>query len=140
MKAFIGNICLRNSCSDCKVKGVERCTDFTLGDYWGIWNQHPEFDDNMGTSIVLVHSQKGLEILNQLSDKFECLEVDIEEAYRENKSLINSSPAHPNREEFLSQVTADNFEDLVKKYLSQDIAQKSGLLQKIKRKLKGYFE
>lgn len=140
MKAFISNICLRNSCSNCKAKGVERCTDFTLGDYWGIWNQHPEFDDNKGTSIVLVHSQKGREILNQLSDKLECLEVDIEDAYRENKSLIDSSPAHPNRDEFLSQVTADNFEDLVRKYLSQEIAQKSGLLQKIKRKLKGYFE
>lgn len=140
MKAFIGNICLRNSCSDCKAKGVERCTDFTLGDYWGIWNQHPEFDDNMGTSIVLVHSQKGREILNQLSDKFECLEVDIEDAYRENKSLIDSSPAHPNRDEFLSQVTAENFEDLVRKYFPQEIAQKSGLLQKIKRRLKGYFE
>lgn len=140
MKVFIGNICLRNSCSGCKVKGVERCTDFTLGDYWGIWNQHPEFDDNMGTSIVLVHSQKGREILNQLSDKFECLEVDIEDAYRENKSLIDSSPAHPNRDEFLSQVTAENFEDLVRKYFPQEIAQKSGLLQKIKRRLKGYFE
>lgn len=140
MKAFIGNICLRNSCSDCKAKGVERCTDFTLGDYWGIWNQHPDFDDNMGTSIVLVHSQKGREILNQLSDKFECLEVDIEDAYRENKSLIDSSRAHPNRDEFLSQVTAENFEDLVRKYFPQEIAQKSGLLQKIKRRLKGYFE
>lgn len=34
MKAFVGNICLRTSCSDCKVKGINRVTDFTLGDYW----------------------------------------------------------------------------------------------------------
>ena len=139
MKAFVGNICLRSSCSDCKTKGVERCTDFTLGDYWGIWNQHPEFDDNKGTSVVFVHTQKGREILEQLSDKVDCLKVDIEDAYKENGSLVNSSPAHSGRDEFLEQITADNFEDLVKKYFPQESVQKSGLLQRIKRKLRRIF-
>lgn len=139
MKAFVGNICLRSSCSDCKTKGVERCTDFTLGDYWGIWNQHPEFDDNKGTSVVFVHTQKGREILEQLSDKMDCLKVDIEDAYKENGSLVNSSPAHSGRDEFLEQITADNFEDLVKKYFPQESVQKSGLLQRIKRKLEKIF-
>lgn len=139
MKAFIGNICLRSSCSDCKMKGVERCTDFTLGDYWGIWNQHPEFDDNKGSSVVFAHSQKGREILGQLSDKMDCLQVDIEEAYRENMSLVNSSPAHSGKDEFLAQIAADNFEDLVKKYFPQESVQKLGLLQRIKRKLERMF-
>ena len=135
MKAFVENICLRSSCSACKTKGVERCTDFTLGDYWGIWNQHPELDDNKGTSVVFVHSQKGQKILEQLSDKMDCLKVDIEDAYKENGSLVNSSLAHSDRDEFLEQITADNFEDLVKKYFPQENVQKSGLLQRIKRKL-----
>lgn len=133
MQAFIGNICLRNSCSNCKTKGVERCTDFTLGDYWGIWNQHPEFDDNKGTSVVFVHSQKGREILEQLSDKIDCLEVNLEDACKENSSLMNSSKPHPGREEFLAQVTAENFEELVRKYFSQENVQKSGTRQKNKR-------
>lgn len=139
MKAFVGNICLRDSCSDCKAKGVERCTDFTLGDYWGIWNQHPELDDNKGTSVVFVHSQKGQEILEQLSDKIDCLEVSTEDAYRENPSLVNSSPAHPGREEFLAQITADNFEELVNKYFPQTSVQEPGVLQRIKSKLKRMF-
>lgn len=139
MKAFVGNICLRASCSDCKMKGVERCTDFTLGDYWGIWNQHPEFDDNKGTSVVFVHTQKGREILEQLSDKMDCLKVDIKDAYKENESLVNSSRPHPCREEFLKQITADNFEELVKKYFLQESAQKPGLLQRIKGKLGSIF-
>lgn len=139
MKAFTGNICLRSSCSDCKIKGVERCTDFTLGDYWGIWNQHPEFDDNKGTSVVFVHSHKGRDILQQLGDRIDCLEVDIEDAYRENGSLVNSSPAHPGRDEFFEQITADNFEDLVKKYFPQKSAQKPGILHRIMHKLPKIF-
>ena len=139
MQAFVGNICLRSSCSDCKAKGVGRCTDVTLGDYWGIWNQHPEFDDNKGTSVVFVHTQKGRKILGQLSDKMECLKVDIEDAYKENGSLVNSSPSHSGRDEFLEQITADNFEDLVKKYFPQESVQKLGILQRIKGKLGKIF-
>lgn len=139
MKAFVGNICLRNSCSNCQAKGIARCTDFTLGDYWGIWNQHPEFDDNKGTSVVFVHSQKGRDLLKQLHDKTEYIEVDIEDAYKENGSLVNSSPAHPRRDEFLAEVSAKNFETLVKKYFPQENEQKLGVAQRIKRKLKRLF-
>ena len=135
MKAFVGNICLRSSCSDCKAKGVERCTDVTLGDYWGIWNQHPEFDDNKGTSVVFVHSQKGRMIMEQLQDEMDCLEVEIEDAYKENGSLINSSAAHPARAEFLEQVTADNFEELIHRYFPQE-SRRAGILQKIRSRLK----
>lgn len=134
MRAFVGNICLRNSCSNCKAKGVERCTDFTLGDYWGIWNQYPEFDDNKGTSVVFVHSKKGQEILEQLRDKIECLEVNLEDAYKENKSLVNSSMPHPDREEFLAQVTAENFEELMKKFFPQENIRTEGLLKRIMHK------
>ena len=136
MKAFVGNICLRSSCSDCIAKGVERCTDFTLGDYWGIWNQHPEFDDNKGTSVVLVHSQKGREILNQVRKNTEWLEVNIKDAYRENGSLVNSSAMHIGRADFLKRVTADNFEEIVSQYFPEHIEKRMGLLYSVKRKAK----
>ena len=100
MKAFIGNICLRNSCSECPAKGIDRCTDFTLGDYWGIWNQHPEFDDDKGTSVVFVHTKKADKIITKLMDRFEWLKVGIEDAYRENISLVESSKAHEKKSEF----------------------------------------
>mgnify|MGYP005789187539 FL=1 len=136
MKAFVGNICLRSSCSNCIAKGVDRCTDFTLGDYWGIWNQHPEFDDNKGTSVVFVHSQKGREILNQVRENIVCLEVDIKAAYRENGSVVNSSVMHIGRADFLKRVTADNFEEIVSQYFPEHIEKRMGLLYSIKRKAK----
>lgn len=136
MKAFVGNICLRKSCSDCVSKGIERCTDFTLGDYWGVWNQHPKFDDDKGTSIVFVHSKKGENILKQLEDKMNCIEVDIEEAYRENESLVISSKAHEKREEFFEKVNPSNFQELVLEYFLPKKIKKVGLFEKIKGKVK----
>lgn len=136
MKAFVGNICLRSSCSDCKAKGVERCTDFSLGDYWGIWNQHPEFDDNKGTSVVFVHTEKGRKILNELQDQIDFLPVNIEDAYKENMSMINSSKPHEARDEFMKQVTAENFEELVNQYFPTVQVKKQGVMQRVKGKIK----
>lgn len=135
MKAFVGNICLRESCSDCKAKGINRVTDFTLGDYWGIWNQYPEFDDNRGTSAVSVHSDKGAELLNNLNGQLELIETDAENVYKENISFIESSKPHPDRNEFLEQVTADNFEELIKKYFPVKES-RTNMITRIKRRLK----
>lgn len=136
MKAFGGNICLRKSCSDCVAKGVERCTDLTLGDYWGVWNQYPKFDDDKGTSIVFVHSEKGEKILRQLDNKIDCIEVEIDEAYKENMSLINSSKVHEKREEFLERVNTSNFQELVLEYFPLKQIKKVGLFKEMIQKAK----
>lgn len=140
MKAFVGNICLRNSCSDCVTKGIERCTDFTLGDYWGVWDQHPEFDDNKGTSIVFVHSEKGKKVLEKIADQIDCLKADVGEAYKENLSLIKSSPAHEKREEFLGRVNKFNFEELIHEYFPSEEIKQIGFYEKIKRNAKNMLK
>lgn len=80
-----------------------------MGDYWGVWSQHPEFDDNKGTSIVFAHSEKAIEIFNQMKTQLECLEVKVEEAFKENPSMIISSQEHIRRNEFLEEITEENF-------------------------------
>lgn len=135
IRAFIGNICLRSSCSECLEKGTERCTDLTLGDYWGIWSQHPEFNDEKGTSVVFVHSAKGMDMLNRVKDQTEWMEIPIEDAYRENMSMVSSSQPHEKRNEFLDRVTSDNFDDMVKEYFPLMQANKTGVWESVKRKL-----
>lgn len=135
MKLFIGNICLRKSCSECVAKGVERCTDLTLGDYWGIWSQHPEFNDEKGTSIVLAHSVKGREMLNQLRTQMEWIEIAIKDAYKENASMVSVSKAHKKRKEFLDEVTLDNFEEMVKKYFPSPAIRKPNILERTRKKI-----
>lgn len=137
IRAFIGNICLRDSCSECLAKGIERCTDLTLGDYWGIWSQHPEFNDEKGTSIVFIHSAKGMAALNRMKGQTEWLEISTEDAYRENVSMISSSKVHEKRKDFLDKVTMDNFGDIVKEYFPLVPAKKPGVWDRVKGKLAG---
>lgn len=63
---FYKHILIRESCYRCVYTTTERKSDFTIADYWGIGNNVPEFDDNKGTSLVLVHTDKGKRIFERL--------------------------------------------------------------------------
>lgn len=62
MLGFLRNYFLRPSCYKCIYAKLPRVSDITLGDFWGIDNKHPELDDNKGTSLVLVNTEKGREM------------------------------------------------------------------------------
>ena len=69
---FCSNV-YRDSCFNCKFTSVYRCSDFTIGDAWGLEKVYPNLDDNKGASIFLVHSSKGLGFIKDICDK----EIDI---------------------------------------------------------------
>lgn len=116
MKAFVGNYCLRESCYDCSFKSIQRVSDFTLGDYWGIWNQNPEMDDNKGTSLLLVHSIKGNRILEYIKNQLDSVPVDLKESIKENPSMIKSSPINKDRNIFIGIVIKEGFKQAIKKF------------------------
>lgn len=103
MRGFVQNLYLRPSCSRCSFKGSRR-SDLTLGDFWGIWDQHPDFDDNRGVSLLLVHSRKGQDLWTAVKEDFDCIPVSLEDAFRQNPSAMNSSPAHGKREVFFARL------------------------------------
>lgn len=89
-KGYFKNVILRDSCYVCKYTTPNRQVDFTLADLWGVEKQFPELNDNKGVSLVLVHTTKGKELLDQLNEKAIIKKVDLEQfmQYR----LIN--PTH----------------------------------------------
>ena len=128
MKAFVGNYCLRESCYDCSFKSTQRVSDFTLGDYWGIWNQNPKMDDNRGTSLLLVHSNKGNKILDAISNQLDYVQVDLDESIKENPSMISSSSYNENRTDFIDLMIKGNISKAIKKY---NLIIKTRLIDKI---------
>lgn len=100
MQGFVNNLYLRNSCSNCKFKGIQRCSDLTLGDYWGVWEQYPQFDDNQGCSLLMIHTDKGSQIWNGVKSQFEVIRVDENDALKSNPSALYSSSSHRRRADF----------------------------------------
>ncbi len=116
IRAFLSNICLRPSCYACSFKTVERNADITLADFWGIQNVLPDMDDDKGTSLILVHTEKGMRILEELNDKIDIKEVDVGCVTKCNSSVCKSAIRHKKRDCFLKEINSQNFDKVVKKY------------------------
>lgn len=66
MKGFLKNLFLRPSCYECPAKNLSSGSDILLADFWDISNWVKNYDDNKGTSIVIINSRKGLAIIDSL--------------------------------------------------------------------------
>lgn len=102
MRLFLDNVILRPSCYFCKFKSGKSGSDITLGDFWGIENVLPEFDDDKGSSVVLVNSGKGGKALDELD--IEMVEVDFSSAVSGNPAYTHSVRPHINRAYFFSEL------------------------------------
>ena len=136
MRAFLTNTCLRPSCYDCSFKTVKRQADITLADFWGIQNVLPEMDDDKGTSLVLVHSDKGQQMLKILSDRMNCKPVDCDVVEKYNSAGIKSCQKNSNRDSFISEIVSADFESTVHKYTKPPFSKRiRSFLGRIKHKI-----
>ena len=93
--AFVKNLILRQSCTDCKYNRLKRMGDFTIGDFWGVENHYKELYDNKGLSVILLNSPKAKNIIEEIKKDFSQLkDVSLDTISRYN--LVNSrSRIHP---------------------------------------------
>lgn len=129
MKAFLYDLCLRPSCYQCSFKKENRVSDITVADFWGIDEVCLEMDDDKGTSLVMVHTERGSEIFNRLFEKMRCREVDFTEATRYNLAMIRSVAMPKHRDNFMEKVRTGNLEELVRKYARDEISAKEILIK-----------
>lgn len=71
MQGFLKDIYLRPSCYSCVAKSMKSGSDLTIGDFWGIHQKMPEWDDDRGTSCVLIQTEKGKHYFEQAQLKFQ---------------------------------------------------------------------
>ena len=94
----------------------------------------PEFGDDKGTSLVLVHSQKGLDLLKMIYDKVYIKEGEIDTLLPVRSDARKSVEAHINRGLFFRKLQKSNGIECMEKYLYPSIPQRARL--KIRRILK----
>ena len=117
LRGFVGNLYLRPSCYDCRFKGSTRISDFTLGDYWGVWEQKPEYHDEKGTSLVLLHTEKAKQCWEQIAGQLKAEQVDTQEALKDNPSALESSERPNAREIFFACYENEDFSQLISRIL-----------------------
>lgn len=135
MQAFLKNVCLRDSCYNCAFKDKHRKSDITLADFWGINNIDETMNDDKGTSLVIINSDKGKELFNKIKDKIVSKKVDFEKSIQYNQSMYKSVDIPKTRESFFENLDNLEFDELVKKYTPRRNFVKM-ILGKVKRIIK----
>lgn len=99
---FSLNVFLRPCCYRCPFATGQRVGDVTLADCWRVAASHPQYDDNRGTSLLLVNTGKGVEMITNAGDTIVCHEYDLELACQRNHTLHAPSIEFGYREKFFS--------------------------------------
>ena len=102
IKLFLSEICLRPSCYDCKFRESRSGADLTIGDAWGVEQWMPHMDDNKGTSVVVVNTEKGQRLLADIMPYMVCEEADGKTVLASNRMYYKSVKPHPNRKKFFA--------------------------------------
>ena len=87
-RGFIYGITYRESCYNCRFASIQRCSDMTIGDFWGLKSK----DDMLvkpqnGISVLLPNTKKGLKLLGCVVDYFYIYERSVNEAVEGNAQL-----------------------------------------------------
>lgn len=138
MRGYIGKnkFYIRDCCTHCQYKGFPRIADISLGDFWGLGKKYPELDENKGTSVVLINSNKGMRMYNSILNNIESYNKTIEDVLPGNFALVHSPKLDERVEDFFSDIDKMPFDLLIEKYSAYTLREKISLLKSdIKRKL-----
>jgi len=126
----------RPSCYDCKFKGYPRISDITLADFWGIENIDRSMEKDLGTSLVMVNSQKGKDYFEKVKQRINYIQVPFKSIEAGNRSL-NLSVDSPkvDRKQFFEDLDKMSFIQITDKYIKNPISRR----KKIKNLLRGIY-
>lgn len=77
-KSYSRNYIFRPSCHSCPYTMIERQTDITLGDFWGVKERFPAFYSEDGVSLLFVHTEKGRKLFEKIKTQIDYCEIDSE--------------------------------------------------------------
>ena len=106
IKILLEHIGVKEECIHCKYSRFERCSDITIGDFWGT-----EKPDNKGVSLVFINTTKGNDIFNKV--KINSQYEYFSEYKHQNGGLgIVNNPIFCNRKYFFDNLDKESLKEL----------------------------
>ena len=122
---FLKSLIYRENCYVCKYAKEARCSDMTIGDYWGIqkiFEGKIKMDFDQSWSCVMINDQKGKILLKNTQSAFELVRNQLNDIKQGNAQLSRPSQRTEERERILNL-----FENKGYKAVEKDFKRKLGL-------------
>lgn len=100
LKLFFKSLISRPSCGKCAFKKAERVSDFTLWDCFNVGDLEKNFDDNKGTSNLMINTKKGLAFFEKIKAGVRYASTDAKTVCDSAVEMTKSCPENPSRDEF----------------------------------------
>lgn len=94
--AFQSYINLRESCYSCSFSTRKRYSDITIGDFHEVEKYNPNINRFDGVSLVIINTDKGKEVISDISETIEIESVQLEKLI-EDKIVFTGGTLRPNK-------------------------------------------
>lgn len=128
---YFKGLSIRESCFSCEYTCVDRNSDLSIGDFWGVENFYNDFNDEKGVSLVITHSRKGENFLKEILRNCEYIETKCEKSLQPQLQHPTEKPE--NYLEFWNYYYKNGYKAIAKKYGDYNI---KGYIECIKVKIK----
>ena len=88
MRSYLSYANIRPSCYECHFKGLQKISDFTISDCWGIAESNKEINDNQGLSALLLQNERAVRIFDEIRENLEYLGYDAGELMEGNWTAV----------------------------------------------------
>lgn len=116
LRMFFSGMIIRPSCTICRFRSRYRSSDFTIWDCFNISRIDRMFNEDVGTTRVLIHSKKGENIFEEIKEKFEYKMISCEKAVEGVREMEVSPDMNGKRDEFFCDYSQLSMEELLEKY------------------------
>lgn len=104
----------RPSCYNCKYTDVNRVSDITIADFWGLQKTMPEFFDRKGVSLILINTEKGNDVFNNIKNNCEYRKCHLKDCMQPQLQAPIKMP--DNRQKFWEDYINRGYKFILKKY------------------------
>lgn len=118
LRSYFTNSCDRLICYDCPFKKRYRVSDITMWDCFQPRYFNKKFDDDKGTTSVLIHSVKGMRLFEAVlnNNYLNYYQVDADKLVFGNKEMVQSVPKGKERDTLFRDSLILSGEELFNKY------------------------
>ena len=134
---FLDSSIYRENCYKCPYATENRNSDLTIGDFWGIGQEHPDvdIDSKRGISCIIANSNKGKKIIEKYSVSLYNINSNFEKVARHNHQLSKPSKHTSEREKILELYKNGTYDDVDNYY--KKTRRVKNMIKKIRDVLKG---
>ena len=114
--AFKNYLIFRDSCYDCQYATLQRVSDITLADFWGI--EKYDFDGNVdaGVSMIITNTKSGNDAFDSIKNKIVSKQFPLQYGIDSNHCLTHSTTKPEIRDAVMEEIAANGYKSAERKY------------------------